>query len=120
MARMTDFKTACASYGSNAPYCYKYLFGWSNGAQWWSYDFHIISKMVLSCFQILQWQIRLADEAHEKVRQLELNGNPGNVTYEMLTGIGRWASTDNLLHNQCSAALPHVRHGRLDENRHLI
>jgi hypothetical protein len=44
------------------------LAGWSNGAGWIPYDFHIAAKVTLSSAEFLQWKMWLADEAHERVR----------------------------------------------------
>lgn len=48
----------------------------------------------------------LQNEAPSKVQQPGLRVDPGNITYEMLIGTGRWVSTD---HNIPPATLPHVR-----------
>jgi hypothetical protein len=50
----------------------------------------------------------LSDEAHERVRALEQQGNIGAVSYEMLTGTGAWLSQTHQVKNIPSAAMPHV------------
>jgi hypothetical protein len=108
MNPMRDFKKDCATYGPASPYCREYLAGWSNGARWIPYNIHIVIKMILFSTELLQWNMWLSDEAHEKVRALGQCGNIRVVSYEMLIGTGAWVAQAHQVRNIPPAASPHM------------
>ena len=63
------------------------------------YDFFQVAKMVLNPQQLLQWQMWVGDEAQQMMIDQQSHGNPSNLTYDILTGMGAMADMTGQLAN---------------------
>ena len=94
---LSSFKKACTLYGPTSPYCIEFLGGWAG--HWMPYDFFQIAKIIQNPQQLLQWQMWNGDEAQQMMIDQQSHGNPANLTYDILTGMGAMANITAQLDN---------------------
>ena len=87
---LPNFKKACTLYGPTSPYCIEFLRGLAD--HWMPYDVFQVAKIALNPQQLLQWQMRVNDEAQQLMIDQKFHGNPANLTYDILTGTGTMAN----------------------------
>ena len=65
--------------------------------------------MVLNPQQLLQWQIWVNKEAQQMIIDQQSHGNPANLTYDILTGMGTMADMTAQIANISPQMLHFIR-----------